>query len=78
MLQLMLDSREEGEGKRLTDDEITAQSVLFLLAGYETSSTTLAFLCYHLAVDKQIQQNLQKDIDAHWSDDEVSLRELSE
>ena len=76
MLQLMLDSREEGEGKRLTDDEITAQSVLFLLAGFETSSTTLAFLCYHLAVDKQLQEDLLKEFDAHWSEDDVSFYKL--
>ena len=42
----------------MTVDEVLAQSVIFLIAGYETSSTTLGFVCYSLATNADIQEKL--------------------
>ncbi|XP_077172321.1 cytochrome P450 3A21-like [Paroedura picta] len=69
-LQLMMDSQVAGEKseeahlyKALTDKEIIAQSIIFIFAGYETTSTTLSFLSYSLATHPDIQQRLQEEID---------------
>ena len=65
LLQLMMTATDETtvEGvSRLSDDEVEAQSVLFLLAGYETSSNTLAFTLYHLAVNPDVQDKLRSEI----------------
>lgn len=56
------------ENKRLTDKEIVVQSLLFLLAGYETSSITLSMVCYYLATNPNVQARLQQDIDEIWTD----------
>ena len=64
LLHLMMianDETTEGVSK-LSDDEIVAQSIIFLLAGYETSSNTLAFTLYHLAVNPDIQNKLRAEI----------------
>lgn len=53
----------------MTVDEVLAQSVIFLIAGYETSSTTLGFVCYSLATNADIQEKLQKEIDSVWDDE---------
>ncbi|XP_036597166.1 cytochrome P450 3A24-like [Trichosurus vulpecula] len=68
-LQLMLDSQTSNNSemhshKDLNDEEILAQSIIFILAGYETSSSVLSFLFYNLATHPEIQQKLQKEIDA--------------
>ena len=47
---------------RLSDEEIVAQSVVFLLAGYETSSNTLAFTLYYLVVNPEMQEELRTQI----------------
>ena len=39
-----------------------AQAFLFLIAGYETSSSTLSFALYELALHPEIQQNLRAEI----------------
>jgi cytochrome P450 family 6 len=39
-----------------------AQALTFLLAGYETSGTTLTFALYELAFHPEIQQNLRAEI----------------
>ncbi|KAL9967761.1 hypothetical protein ACROYT_G026053 [Oculina patagonica] len=47
---------------RLSDEEIVAQAVVFLLAGYETSSNTLAFTTYFLALNPDVQDKLRAEI----------------
>ena len=65
LLLLMMIANEETtvEGvSKLSDEEIVAQSILFLLAGYETSSNTLSFTLYHLAVNADVQDKVRKEI----------------
>lgn len=44
-------------------DEICAQSLLFFLAGFETSSTTMTFALYELAIHQDIQDKVRKEIE---------------
>lgn len=46
----------------LTESQVVAQSVLFLIAGFETSSTLLTFMCYELAINQDIQEKLRQEI----------------
>lgn len=61
------------ESKKLSDSEVLAQSIVFLAAGYETSSTTLSFVCHHLATSPEIQDKLQQEIDNAWPDESQML-----
>ena len=67
----MLDAKEETGGEKIDNDDIQAQSLVFLLAGYDTSSTTLAFTCYQLALNTHVQDKLRDEIDRMWPGDEV-------
>lgn len=49
--------------KKLHYDEITSNIFLFMIAGYETTSTALAYAIYVLATKDKIQEKLQKEID---------------
>lgn len=46
----------------MTEAQVVAQSVLFLIAGFETSSTLLTFTCYELAINQTIQMKLREEV----------------
>ncbi|KYB24705.1 cytochrome P450 6BK2 [Tribolium castaneum] len=60
-------AEEEGykhDGNTLTLEEIAAQSFVFFIAGFETSSTTMTFALYELAKNQEIQSQVREEIDA--------------
>ncbi|RZC35131.1 p450 domain containing protein [Asbolus verrucosus] len=72
-MQLLIDlknnkhGKEDGhthDGKTLTMEEVTAQSFIFFLAGFETSSTTMTFALYELAKNQHIQLKLREEIES--------------
>ncbi|KAF7474845.1 Hypothetical predicted protein [Marmota monax] len=65
-LQLMIDSQNSQDKEPyqgLSDLEIAAQSIIFILAGYDTTSSTLSFIMYVLATHPDVQKKLQQEID---------------
>ena len=68
----MLTEIPDGSNK-LADDEIAANSITFLLAGYETTANTLAYTTYLLALNPEVQEKLYQEIKEKFNDDEVSL-----
>jgi hypothetical protein len=48
----------------LTDLEITAQSINFIFAGYEGTSSILSCVTHALATHPDVQMKLQEEIDA--------------
>lgn len=50
------------ENVTMTLGDITAQAYLFFIAGYESTSTTMAFCLYEMAKDPEIQQKAFEEI----------------
>ncbi|XP_036968038.1 cytochrome P450 3A40-like isoform X2 [Acanthopagrus latus] len=69
-LQLMIVSQNNKDpsgveqDKGLSDHEILSQAMIFLFAGYETTSSSLCFVAYNLALNPHIMKRLQEEIDA--------------
>ncbi|XP_047453039.1 thromboxane-A synthase [Mugil cephalus] len=56
-------SARGSQKKMITEDEIVGQAFVFLVAGYETSSNTLGFACYLLALHPECQRKVQEEVD---------------
>ncbi|CAF5047433.1 unnamed protein product, partial [Rotaria sp. Silwood1] len=75
LLQLMLDAATQSQvtdhidvsvmSKFLHYDEVCANTMLFLVAGYETTATALAHSAYILAKEPLVQKKLQDEINQH-------------
>lgn len=64
LMQLKTDEKNADDpSKGLTVNQIAAQSFLFFAAGFETSSTTMLFTLYELALNQEIQTKLRDDIE---------------
>ncbi|CAH0723090.1 unnamed protein product, partial [Brenthis ino] len=86
-LQLLLDiaTREKKEinstdasKQYLDDDTLDAQALLFLLAGFETSSTLLSFAFYTMAVRPDIQDKLRAHIEEVTNGQNLSYDHLAQ
>lgn len=74
LLQLMIDASTKeninDDAKFLHQDEIATNIFLFMVAGFETTSTSLGSSTYVLATHSDIQEKLRTEIDEQqWSDD---------
>ena len=65
------DQFQSQKGNRLSNEEIVAHAVTFLLAGYETTANTLSYTVYLLALYPDIQEKLQSEIDSYFDDKPV-------
>ena len=56
----------------LTDKDVVGHARVVLLAGYETTANTLAYTSYLLALNPDIQEKLQSEIDGYFDEKPVS------
>ncbi|KAF5291527.1 hypothetical protein FQR65_LT01840 [Abscondita terminalis] len=75
MIHLLMEARKEqikvadGNSKIVfTDDDITAQALIFFFGGFETSASLMTFIAYELALNQDIQKRLQNEIDETLND----------
>ncbi|XP_067632971.1 probable cytochrome P450 6u1 [Eurosta solidaginis] len=58
--------RHRDPQKRLTDEEIAAQSFSFILMGLETCNSAMAFCLYELALQPDLQRSVHEEICKVW------------
>ena len=69
----MIDASDSETQEGLTEGEIVADSVGFILAGYETTSRTLTFATYLLAANPEAQERLANEIHDYFEENPVSF-----
>ncbi|WAR13353.1 CP3A5-like protein [Mya arenaria] len=68
LLQLLIDAKDksdqsDGNGEQLTDEDIIGNSNVFMIAGFDTTASTLSWLVYDLVTHPDIQDKLIAEID---------------
>jgi len=62
----------------LTEDDIVSNSIVFLLAGYDTVSTFLSFFCYAMATNPEAQKKVHDEIVQLIGQEEVTYEKLKD
>ena len=57
---------------KLSDDEVVAQVTSLMLAGNESTTNTLTFACYLLALHPAVQERLAEEITSYYREHSVS------
>ncbi|XP_067141652.1 cytochrome P450 3A41-like [Centruroides vittatus] len=70
LLQRIIEAEDDsnGEIKKLSDHIVIANVMMFMAAGYDTTSSTLRWCIYHLARNPEIQQKVNEEIKSNVSD----------
>ena len=68
----MIDASDSETAEGLKTGEIVAESVGFMLAGYETTSAALTFATYLLAANPEAQERLANEIHEYFDENPVS------
>lgn len=64
LVRALIQAIDEETGRSLTDDEICHELVLFLLAGHDTTSTTLTYALWSLGHHRDIQERVRAEVAA--------------
>ena len=68
----MIDAVDDGSVEGLVEGDIVIDCLTFLVAGYETTSRTLAFATYLLAIHPEAQERLNNEIHDYYEENPVS------
>lgn len=61
-MQLLINIKNSEDGNGMTIKEMAAQTFVFFVAGFETSSSAMSFCLYELSVNQEIQEKLRNEI----------------
>ena len=61
----------------ITDEMIEAQGMVFLLAGFETTASTLSSLIYHVAMYPEVQEKIIEEIRDNIGSDDITHESIS-
>jgi hypothetical protein len=70
ILRMLADARDT-DGTGLTDEELNDEVLTLLVAGHETTATTLAWALYHLAANPAAQQRLFEELSENFAEGAV-------
>lgn len=62
---------------KLTDEDITAQALVFFFAGFDTASTAMSFMLFELAINPDVQEKLQREIDETLTAGDISYERIT-
>lgn len=64
LVRALIEAIDDETGRPLTDDEICHELVLFMLAGHDTTSTTLSYTLWSLGHDRGLQERVRAEVAA--------------
>ena len=77
LLSMLLDAREEGTGAPMPHAQVRDEVMAMMLAGSETTASTIAWVCHLLGEHPQVQDRLRAEVDAVLGGRPVGIGDVS-
>ncbi|UQA57274.1 cytochrome P450 [Polyangium aurulentum] len=77
LLSMLLAAREEETGAGMSDAQIRDEITTMMLAGTETSASTIGWVCHLLAEHPDVQERLQREVDTVLDGRAAGVEDLS-
>ena len=58
---------------KISEEEIIATAMVFLVAGYDTTGMTLSFLAYQMSINPELQERLHQEVDQAYEDNDGEM-----
>ncbi len=76
LLSMLLQARDEDDGRRMTDQQLRDEAMTLFMAGHETTANTLAWAFYLLATHPEAERRLHQEVDDVLADRPPELADL--
>jgi cytochrome P450 len=76
LVSLLLEAQDPEGGLGLSDEEVRDQALIFLLAGHETTATSLSFTFHLLGLHPDVQTRVQEEVDSVLGDRMPTLEDV--
>lgn len=77
LLNAMLFGKDPKTGEKMTDESIMNNIITFLIAGHETTSGLLSFVCYNLVKNPEAMRKAQQEVDSVVGKGPVTVQHMS-
>jgi cytochrome P450 len=77
LVSLLLEAQDPAGGLGLDDGEVRDQALIFLLAGHETTATSLSFTLHLLGLHPDVQRRVQEEVDSVLGERMPALQDVS-
>lgn len=77
LLSILMQARDEETGESMTDEQLRAEALTFLIAGHETTATALTWTWYLLATHPSVQQRLRDEANSVLGDRQATFHDTA-
>jgi|HubBroStandDraft_1064217.scaffolds.fasta_scaffold46024_1 cytochrome P450 len=77
ILGMLMEARDRDSGRAMTDSQLVSEVMTLIVAGHETTASTLNWVWYLLSRNSDVEEKLQRELDVLFRNDVVEMRELS-
>jgi cytochrome P450 len=77
ILGMLMEARDRDSGRAMLDSQLASEIMTLIVAGHETTASTLNWVWYLLSRNSEVEEKLWRELDVLFRNDVVEMRELS-
>lgn len=76
ILGMLMEARDRNSGRAMPDSQLVSEVMTLIVAGHETTASTLNWVWYLLSRNSEVEEKLKRELDVLFRNNVVEMREL--